>query len=184
MNVFCKTLLASALASTTLASAYAAEPLTVYGKLNVTAQSNDEQGDATTTIQSNASRFGVKGDFELSSSLQAFYTIEYEVDTGAETSNNFTARNQFVGLKGSFGSFSVGRNDTLLKTSQGGVDQFNDLYETGDIKVLFKGENRLSQTATYLTPSFGGFVFGANLCGGRRCQSTRSRRLQLSGHVR
>ncbi|MGI2164465.1 porin [Shewanella oncorhynchi] len=161
MNVFCKTLLASALASATLASAYAAEPLTVYGKLNVTAQSNDEQGDATTTIQSNASRFGVKGDFELSSSLQAFYTIEYEVDTGAETSNNFTARNQFVGLKGSFGSFSVGRNDTLLKTSQGGVDQFNDLYETGDIKVLFKGENRLSQTATYLTPSFGGFVFGA-----------------------
>ncbi|MCT7947001.1 porin [Shewanella septentrionalis] len=159
MNVFCKTLLASALASATLASAYAAEPLTVYGKLNVTAQSNDEKGDATTTIQSNASRFGVKGNFELSSSLEAFYTVEYEVDTGAATSDNFKARNQFVGLKGAFGSFSVGRNDTLLKISQGNVDQFNDL--SGDLKSLFKGDNRLGQTATYLSPSISGFVFGA-----------------------
>ncbi|QYJ77858.1 porin [Shewanella acanthi] len=159
MNVFCKTLLASALASATLASAYAAEPLTVYGKLNVTAQSNDVDDESETTIQSNASRFGVKGDFELSSSLEAFYTVEYEVDTGADSSNNFKARNQFVGLKGAFGSFSVGRNDTLLKISQGNVDQFNDL--SGDLKSLFKGDNRLAQTATYLSPSFGGFVFGA-----------------------
>lgn len=158
MNVFCKTLLASALASTTLASAYAAEPLTVYGKLNVTAQSNDEKGDATTTIQSNASRFGVKGDFALSSSLEAFYTVEYQVDTGNASSDNFTARNQFVGLKGTFGSFSVGRNDTLLKISQGDVDQFNDL--SGDLGKLFKGEVRAAQTATYLTPSMGDFVFG------------------------
>ena len=158
MNVFCKTLLASALASTTLASAYAAEPLTVYGKLNVTAQSNDEKGDATTTIQSNASRFGVKGDFALSSSLEAFYTVEYQVDTGNVSSDNFTARNQFVGLKGAFGSFSVGRNDTLLKISQGDVDQFNDL--SGDLGKLFKGEVRAAQTATYLTPSMGDFVFG------------------------
>lgn len=159
MNVFCKTLLASALASATLSSAYAAEPLTVYGKLNVTAQSNDEGDDATTTIQSNASRFGVKGAFELSSTLEAFYTVEYEVDTGSDVSENFKARNQFVGLKGGFGAFSVGRNDTLLKISQGGVDQFNDL--SGDLKNLFKGENRLAQTATYLTPSLGGFVLGA-----------------------
>lgn len=158
MNVFCKTLLASALASTTLASAYAAEPLTVYGKLNVTTQSNDEKGDATTTIQSNASRFGVKGDFALSSSLEAFYTVEYQVDTGNASSDNFTARNQFVGLKGAFGSFSVGRNDTLLKISQGDVDQFNDL--SGDLGKLFKGEVRAAQTATYLTPSMGDFVFG------------------------
>lgn len=158
MNVFCKTLLASALASTTLASAYAAEPLTVYGKLNVTAQSNDEKGDATTTIQSNASRFGVKGDFALSSSLEAFYTVEYQVDTGNASSDNFTARNQFVGLKGAFGSFSVGRNDTLLKISQGDVDQFNNL--SGDLGKLFKGEVRAAQTATYLTPSMGDFVFG------------------------
>jgi len=158
MNVFCKTILASALATATLASAQAAEPLTVYGKLNVTAQSNDVDGDATTTIQSNASRFGAKGTFELSHSLEAFYTIEYEVDTGDDTKENFKARNQFVGLKGSFGAVSVGRNDTMLKKSQGKIDQFNDL--SGDLKKLFKGENRLAQTATYITPSLSGFKLG------------------------
>ncbi|WP_077752550.1 porin [Shewanella psychrophila] len=158
MNVFCKTLLASALATATLASAHAADPLTVYGKLNVTAQSNDVNGETETTIQSNASRFGVKGAFELSSSLEAFYTIEYEVDTGDDVKENFKARNQFVGLRGGFGSIAVGRNDTQLKQSQGKVDLFNDLE--GDIKNLFKGENRMAQTATYVTPSFSGFKFG------------------------
>ncbi|QFU23877.1 porin [Shewanella eurypsychrophilus] len=158
MNVFCKTLLASALATATLASAHAADPLTVYGKLNVTAQSNDVQGESETTIQSNASRFGVKGAFELSSSLEAFYTIEYEVDTGDESKENFKARNQFVGLRGNFGAVSVGRNDTMLKQSQGKVDQFNDL--SADLKNLFKGENRLAQTATYITPSMSGFKLG------------------------
>ncbi|MCK8045612.1 porin [Shewanella sp. 1CM18E] len=158
MNVFCKTLIASALTTATLSSAYAADPLTVYGKLNVTAQSNDVNDESTTTIQSNASRFGVKGAFELSSSLEAFYTIEYEVDTGDESKDNFEARNQFVGLRGNFGAFSVGRNDTMLKVSQGKVDQFNDL--SGDLKNLFKGENRIEQTATYVTPSFSGFKVG------------------------
>ena len=158
MNVFCKTLLASALATATLASAHAADPLTVYGKLNVTAQSNDVQGESETTIQSNASRFGVKGAFELSSSLEAFYTIEYEVDTGDDSKENFKARNQFVGLRGNFGAVSVGRNDTMLKQSQGKVDQFNDL--SADLKNLFKGENRLAQTATYITPSMSGFKLG------------------------
>ncbi|MFV7783387.1 porin [Shewanella marisflavi] len=158
MNVFCKTLLASALATATLASAHAADPLTVYGKLNVTAQSNDVDGDATTTIQSNASRFGVKGAFELSSSLEAFYTVEYEVDTGDDVKENFKARNQFVGVKGNFGAVSIGRNDTMLKISQGKVDQFNDL--SGDLKNLFKGENRIEQTATYMTPNWSGFKLG------------------------
>ncbi|QSX29069.1 porin [Shewanella cyperi] len=159
MNVFCKTLLASALTAATLASAQAAEPLTVYGKVNVTAQSNDDGVESETTVQSNASRLGVKGDFELSSSLEAFYTVEYEVDTGNDDKNKtFVARNQFVGLKGAFGAVSLGRNDTMMKNSQGNVDQFNDL--SGDLKHLFKGDNRVEQTVTYMTPSMNNFRFG------------------------
>ncbi|MBO1270392.1 MULTISPECIES: porin [Shewanella] len=160
MNAFCKTLLASAIAAASVASAHAADPLTVYGKLNVTVQNNDENGkDSVTSVQSNASRFGVKGDYDLGNSLSAFYTVEYEVATDSSSSNNFNARNQFVGLKGNFGAISVGRNDTMLKNSQGGVDQFNDL--SGDLKSLFKGDNRMAQTVTYLSPSMGDFRFGA-----------------------
>jgi predicted porin len=150
MNLFAKTLLACAVTAATASTAYAADPLQVYGKLNVSAQSNDVAGETETTIQSNASRFGVKGNFDLGNDLEAFYTIEYEVDTGDDVKENFKARNQFVGLQGDFGLVSVGRNDTVLKISQGKVDQFNDLV--GDVKNVFKGENRMAQTATYMTP--------------------------------
>ena len=158
MNLFAKTLLACAVSAATISTAYAADPLQVYGKLNVSAQYNDVADETETTIQSNASRFGVKGDFDLGNDLQAFYTIEYEVDTGDDAKDNFKARNQFVGLKGNFGLVSVGRNDTMLKISQGKVDQFNDL--AGDVKNVFKGENRMAQTATYMTPMFGDFQVG------------------------
>ncbi|WP_299002750.1 porin [uncultured Shewanella sp.] len=190
MNAFHKTLLASTLASLTLASAQAAETtqnnkqdvttdinvnsdrgntmqsqqaldsaVILYGKLNITGQYNDEDGETKNTIQSNESRLGVKGGYQITDALEAFYTIEYKVDTGADSSDNFTARNQFVGLRGSFGELAVGRNDTIFKRSEGKVDQFNDL--DGDIKYLFKGQNRMAQTATYLTPDMKGFRIGA-----------------------
>ncbi|GLS82955.1 porin [Paraferrimonas haliotis] len=161
MKLFTKALLSSSLL--TAMSVQAADPITVYGKLNVTVQSEDVQGDRTTAIESNASRLGVKGAFELSSNLEAFYTIEYEVDTGSKDKENFKARNQFVGLRGGFGEVSLGRNDTMLKKSQGKVDVFNDL--SGDLKTLFKGEVRAEQTATYVSPSLAGFKAGVTWVG-------------------
>ncbi|WP_407644364.1 porin [Ferrimonas aestuarii] len=157
---FCKpTLVATLIAAMIPAAASASEALTVYGKLNVSFDVSDEAGDSSTGVHSNASRLGVKGAFDLSSSLEAFYTIEYEVNTSDDEKDNFEARNQFVGLRGDFGAISLGRNDTMLKQSQGKVDLFGDLQ--GDIKHLFKGENRMEQTVTYTTPSFNGFSFGA-----------------------
>ncbi|WP_163930636.1 porin [Paraferrimonas sp. SM1919] len=137
-----------ALAAAGLFSSVAqAEAVTVYGKLNVTLQASEEAGESTSEVKSNASRLGVKGDLDLGNNLQAIYTIEYEVKTD---SGEFKARNQFVGLKGGFGQVTVGRQDTMLKISQGKVDLFNDLE--GDIKNLLKGENRMGQTAAYLSP--------------------------------
>lgn len=159
MKVFNKTLLASAVVSLFSVSAFAGDALTVYGKLNVTAQKTKEVSVDETKIKSNASRLGVKGSYDLDNNLKAFYTIEYEVDVSSDDKDNFTPRNQFVGLKGGFGTVMAGRNDTVTKKSQGKVDQFNDL--DGDIKKLFKGDNRLAQTVTYYTPSFSGFKLGA-----------------------
>ncbi|TKB49447.1 porin [Ferrimonas sediminicola] len=159
MNLIKPTLIAALVAASLPMTATAADAVTVYGKMNVTVDSFDVDGESTTGVHSNASRLGVKGALELSPSLEAFYTIEYEVDTGDDVKENFKARNQFVGLRGSFGAISVGRNDTMLKRSQGKVDLFGDLQ--GDIKHLFKGENRMEQTVTYLTPALGGFKFGA-----------------------
>ncbi|MCG9761911.1 MULTISPECIES: porin [Pseudoalteromonas] len=131
----------------------------VYGKANVSVQSSDDGAGSVTEIKSNASRFGFKGSEKLDSGLEVIYKLEFQVDVSDADSkgdkDNITARNQYVGLKGSFGEVVIGRNDTALKQSQGKLDQFNDLE--GDIKVLFKGENRLGDSISYKSPSFNGF---------------------------
>ncbi|WP_336407754.1 porin [Gallaecimonas kandeliae] len=163
---FAKSALAAALMMGFAGTAAAADTATVYGKLNVSVESIDKgpaDGGSRNDLVSNASRLGVKGAVGLTDGLEAVYQVEWEVNATDESAskgstNNFSARNQFVGLKGSFGTALLGRNDTLLKQSQGNVDQFNDL--DGDIKHLFTGENRLGDSITYMTPSFGLFSAG------------------------
>ncbi|WP_416305462.1 porin [Neptunicella sp. SCSIO 80796] len=136
-----------------------ADPITLYGKANVTVQSSDEGGDRFTETQSNNSRIGVKGETKLDGGLTAFYLIEFGVDLAdLSGSDNIKSRNQYVGLKGDFGAVMIGRNDTMLKQTQGKLDQFND-YEA-DLKGIWKGENRLSDTITYISPKFGDFTVG------------------------
>ncbi|MFC6440745.1 porin [Bowmanella sp. JS7-9] len=151
--------LASLLMTGLISTGAVADPLTVYGKINVTAQSSDEGDGSFTELKSNNSRFGIKGDYALEDGLQVVYTLEWQVDVAdLGGSDNIKSRNQYLGLKGDFGTVLLGRNDTMLKQSQGGVDLFND-YEA-DLKGLWKGENRLSNTVTYVTPAFDKFSFG------------------------
>lgn len=161
-----KTAIAAALALAAATPAFAVAPITVFGKVNVSVENvNDAASnyESKTDVLSNASRFGVKGGYGLSETLTAVYNVEWGVnvsdDTASKGNDNISARNQYVGLEGSFGELLVGRNDTILKQSQGKVDLFNDLR--GDLATLFKGENRTGDSLTYKTPSFGGFRAGA-----------------------
>jgi len=139
-----------------LVGAVQADPLTVYGKINVTAQSSDDGAGRFSELKSNASRFGVKGDYKLEDDLTLIYQLEWEVDlTDEANEKNLKGRDQFIGLTGSFGTIKAGRNDTALKLSQGKLDLFND-YEA-DIKTLWKGENRMNNSLVYITPKFAGF---------------------------
>ncbi|MBU2882924.1 porin [Psychrosphaera sp. B3R10] len=140
-------------------SAFAAQFTTdVYGKVNVTVQNSDGE----TELKSNSSRFGLKGSEKLKGGLEVFYKYEIQVDVADEsTTENLKSRNQYIGLKGSFGEVILGRNDTVLKQSQGKFDLFSDL--TADIKnVGWKGENRINDSVTYKTPKVNGFQFGAS----------------------
>ncbi|URQ98186.1 porin [Pseudoalteromonas sp. SCSIO 43095] len=132
----------------------------IYGKANVTVQSSDDGEGSFTEIKSNASRFGLKGSEKITDGLEAVYKFEFQVDVSDADSkgnndDNISARNQYVGLKGAYGQVVVGRNDTALKQSQGKLDLFNDLE--GDIKNVFKGENRLGDSITYTSKSYEGF---------------------------
>ena len=142
----------AALVAAALAAPAHADPLKIYGRLDVSMQSSDEQDVSQTQIVSNASRFGVRGDFDLEGGSAVFYQLEWEVDV-ADNSNasHFKSRNQFVGLRGDWGSFRIGRFDTPFKTAQLKFDLFND-WE-GDIKRVLNGEVRASNIFQYTSPS-------------------------------
>lgn len=138
------------------ASAVQAEPVTVYGQLNVSAQSSDEGDGRFSELKSNSSRFGLKGDYELEDGLKLVYQLEWGVDLAdVGDGDNITSRNQYVGLAGNFGEIRLGRHDTALKDAQGKIDLFSD-YEA-DVKNLWKGEVRASDSITYYTPTYNGF---------------------------
>ncbi len=136
-----------------LLSVPAAADIDFYGKLNVTLQNSDEPRGEQVELQSNSSRVGVKGEEDLNGNLKAIYQLEWQVNIDAPSGeDNITARNQFVGLQGAFGTVKVGRHDTALKEAQGDFDLFNDLE--GDISRSFNGENRLKDYIGYTTPTF------------------------------
>jgi len=149
-----------------LASGYATAGVTVYGKANVSVQSNDSNAMSSDTqdnwtLNSNASRVGVKGSKKLGDTgLKAIYKVEYEVafddgDDGSGNKSELKQRNTYVGLTGNFGTIIGGYHDTPLKLAQGKVDRFNDL-DVGDIKNVVSGENRLGDSVIYTTPKFSG----------------------------
>ena len=128
----------------------------VYGKIMVTVDkvNADSTGDDQWEVNSNASRFGIKGKGKAGS-LEAFYQLEWEVDLADEAKEkNIKSRNQIVGLRGSFGEVFAGRHDTPTKKLQKKVDLFGDLQ--GDIKHSLNGEVRADNIIQYTTPKFAG----------------------------
>ncbi|ROS06143.1 putative porin [Sinobacterium caligoides] len=159
MNV--NKLTAALLATTGLAvtSAYADTDVTVYGKLNVTAENVDNGDDSTAKLNSNASRLGFKGKTGLTESTSVIYKMEYEVavdDGDTKDGNAFKQRNIYIGLTGDFGTVFAGNHDTALKLSQNKVDVMNDL-NGGDMKNVLVGETRAKNIINYTTPSYSGF---------------------------
>lgn len=139
-----------------------ASTLDFYGKANVSFQNSDDGDGSFTEVKSNASRLGVKGSNKLNETFELFYQAEFQIDIdgSSDKGDSITDRNQFVGLKGNFGDVRVGNIDTVLKSSQGKVDLFNDLE--ADIKVLWKGENRMSNSVIYRSPKFNNFQVSAS----------------------
>ncbi|CAB0151564.1 Major outer membrane protein P.IB [Pseudidiomarina piscicola] len=133
-----------------------------YGKANVSLQSNDDGASTDTELESNSSRIGVKGGRKITDDLEVIYQLEWQVDLAdLGGDDNLKSRNQFVGLRGSFGELTVGRRDTVLKTVQGDIDQFSDYV--ADVKGLFEGENRTSNTISYYSPSFNHFQVAGSI---------------------
>ena len=170
-----KSILAIAVASTMAAPAAMAAP-TVYGNIHLTIEDRDSLDNLD--LRSNTSAIGVKGSEDLGDGLKAIYKLEWQVDVadggnGDPGTPNLVKRDQFVGLKGGWGTFKVGIFSSNYKQQGGKVDA---LYRTpaegrGFIATQSsqlhggRGDNRgrMTNAMSYTTPKMGGFSLVANV---------------------
>lgn len=186
-----KLLLATAITALSLSAAHAAPK--VYGKLflstdyvtnkDYTTVKGQKEDASTWKLNSNASRFGLKGEDELTPTLSAVYQLEFgvgadedqsvttsatlngtKVDTKSTNIEKLTARNRFIGLKSTeLGTIKVGRFDTAVKESQNKVDVFNDFVgEELDMKKVLTGEKRANNVIGYESPEIEGLPVVVN----------------------
>jgi len=153
-----KNIIALAVAAAVAAPMAAQAAPTVYGQMNMVVGQDRAGKETGMTVDSVASRVGVKGSSDLGKGLKAIYKIEFgtEIDSSISSIND---RNQFVGLAGGFGTVLMGRHDTPLKMSQP-KDFFNDgALDNGKVTRIGSGNNtggedRVQETLAYVSPSF------------------------------
>ncbi|CBL46422.1 Porin, Gram-negative type [gamma proteobacterium HdN1] len=104
-------------------------------------------------LNSNSSRFGIKGDAEINSALKATYFIEWGIDV-TDGNSSLVNRNRYVGLAGNFGAVDAGQIDTPTKVAQGKVDVFNDF--AGDLMYIMVGDVRATNIIQYTSPTMSG----------------------------
>ena len=160
MNIKCLVFFVTLVSSVSIFS----EPV-VYGKIWITAESQDREASRESDLVSNTSRLGIKGEARIGDGLLGIYQLEYEVDpvdgTADETKNRtLKQRNSFIGIKGSKGTLFLGIHDTAFKGSQFKIDLFNDL--AADRKNILHGKNRMSDFLGYTSPGASGFTFTIN----------------------
>jgi predicted porin len=156
-----------------VATAFAAPAVmadaTLYGVVNMWMTKTDINNADKVSVGSYASKLGLKGSNDLGDGLKAIYQMEFQVDTdGATTANAedkissdakaiFAGRNAFAGLSGGFGTVMLGNMDSPMKSAMGKVAIMED--SAGDMSygiANITGEQRISQSVTYVSPKFEG----------------------------
>ena len=113
---------------------------TLYGRVHVSVGMIDNDDGSATQIKSNASRFGMKGKYDLDSDLAATYKLEFEIEATDSGDNIKKGRTQYAGIKGNFGEIRVGRHDTAYKSSTSKLDPWGDTYADYN-NILDKSEH-------------------------------------------
>jgi predicted porin len=115
-------------------------------------------------LNSNSTRFGIKGSEDLGSGLKSIYQIESGViaaDDGTGGIGSNQLRNTYLGFAGSsWGSVKFGRHDSPMKELGRSIDQFNE--QIGDARNITGNasfDTRVSNMVRYDSPDFGGINF-------------------------
>ncbi len=164
-----KKLIAAAVAAAIIApaSVMAAGP-TLYGKIHMAVENHDNNASGSTntdynewSLNSRASRIGVKGSEDLGNGMKVGYLIEWEVNmdgNAQDKAKDLSERNRAITLSGDWGTVLWGKWDTPMKTLGRKVDIFAD--RIGDLRNLNTGstlDQRADNVFAYVTPNMNGF---------------------------
>lgn len=161
-----KSILSTAIISVVLFSSFSAlaNAPQVYGRLDFSVTHSDngtttQNGKSGTVIENNFSKIGLKGSEKIAKDLELLYKVEVQVHSATQSDDVFTPRNTYLGLKSNLGTFLVGRNDTVFKTSKGNAESFaltNAAYNR-----MIGGQVRRGDGFTYYSPKIAG-LFNLN----------------------
>lgn len=113
-------------------------------------------GEKGTYLENNFSLLGVKGSEKIADGFDVIYQMEFQVENTSSKGDVFKARNTYLGLKTNAGTVLVGRNDTVFKQAEGGVDIFGNT--NADIDRLISGQTRSADGVWYYSPKIAGLV--------------------------
>lgn len=164
--MFKKLALVAALAACFASAAQAQSNVTIYGRLNVTAERLDLDGDTQSVLNDNSSRIGFKGTEDIGGGLKAGFVLEsgFDATTGAQASSRFWGRESTVSLSSSnLGTVRLG-NNTASEAYFATADYISmHNHDTGNSSDAFYalGYNistgRLTNSVAYTSPTINGF---------------------------
>jgi predicted porin len=155
-----RSLIAAAILATLGTSALAQSSVTMYGRLNLTLESQKVNGVKNKGLFNNASRIGMKGTEDLGGGLKAGFQIEhgFAADTGAASGGaaGFWGRQSEVNLSGGFGMVRLGNftSEAYFATADYVSMHNHDTGSSSDAFYAYVGRN--TDKIAYRTPEFGG----------------------------
>ncbi|MCH4292930.1 porin [Shewanella sp. 3B26] len=159
-----KTLISASVASVMALASFGAlaEGPQFYGRIDLAVTNSDASstlqggtngvtvGESGTYFENNFSHLGVKGSENISSGIDIVYQLEFQVENTSSKGDTFKPRNSFLGIKTAAGTVLVGRNDTVFKQSEGGIDLFGNT--NADIDRMLAGQTRSADGIWYYSP--------------------------------
>ena len=150
-----RTLIVAALATLVSGAALAQSSVTIYGRLNLSVERQNNNGIKTTVLQNSSSRLGFKGSEDLGGGLRAGFVLEhgFNPDTGTAAAS-FWGRQSEVNLSGGFGTVRLGTftSEAYYATSDY-IGMHN--HETGTSSdALYAYVGRNTNKVAYRTPEF------------------------------
>ncbi|MEE4297595.1 MAG: porin [Wenzhouxiangella sp.] len=133
----------------------------IYGRANISVDLLDDGVDySEVSMSSNSSRLGFRANRDLDG-ITVLLQIEGDIDMSLAGGSNLGTRNTFLGVRGDFGTFKLGRFDTPFKSARGPANFFGD--QIGDLRNLARFGNarfdeRTPNTVSYSSVDMNGFA--------------------------